>query len=180
MRDFEAVANAAGKTRQRFLADLVLHEIAQHKEMQRIKKQPIGASPVDTTTEAGGLGIAAALQRSRQVREQNAEPPAPTAPVVVQVGNTNTSTGAGTGPISELDRLALYVIKGDEFLRDQRKRTAVEVLRASSSTDEEFNVLVAQLEQVIAVKTKAVEDNNVVGKIAHFAFDKLTSLLRGE
>jgi hypothetical protein len=181
MHDLEKVAHSMGKTKQRFLADLVLHEIAQFKEVQKVKKQPIGSSPVASTTDTGGLGIAAALMRNKEGKERAAEQPAPAAPVVVNVGNGNNSQSAGTSThLSDLDRLALYVIKGDEFLRDARKRTIIEVLRASSTTDEEFNVLVAQLEQIIAVKDKIVEDNGPVNKLARFAFSKLNELLRGD
>jgi hypothetical protein len=181
MRDFEAVANAVGKTRQRYLADLVLHEISQYKEIQKIKKQPIGSSPTAHPTETHGLGIAAALQKTREHKEQQVtEQVAPTAPVVVQIGNTGAPTANGSMPLGELDRLALYIIKGDDFLRDARKRTAVEILRASATTDEEFNVLVARLEENVAIKTKTTEENSGVNKLARFAFDKLSSLLRGD
>lgn len=180
MRDLEAVANSLGKTRQRFLADLVLHEIAQHKETQKIKKQPISTSPVSSPVEGGGLGISAPLQKAKEIKDPVVEQPASVAPVVVNVGNTDAPVNGNTKRLTDLDRLAIYVVKGDEFMRDMRKRAMLEVLRASATTDEEYNVLVAQLEQNIALKTKTAEENTPANKLARLAFDKLTSLLRGD
>ena len=184
MRELEAVAHSFGKTKQRFVADLVVHEIAEHKKRQFLQRTqqsqppitPSSSSSSEQSNDSGGLGIAAVLRQ--KPREQSE--PAPVAPpsVVVQVGNGAPTNG--NAPLSDLDRLALYIVKGDDFLRDARKRTIIEVLRASANSDEELNVLVAQLEQIIAIKTKAVEENSGVNKLARFAFDKLSSLLRGD
>jgi hypothetical protein len=146
----------------------------------RLKKPPIGNEQEKPSAPEnnGGLGIVSSL-KSKKTEEIIAESVTPTAPVVVQVGNVAAPTGAN-GALSDLDRMALYVVKGDEFMRESRKRTAIAVLRASASTDEEYNVLVAQLEQVIAVKTKTVEENTPVNKLARAAWDKLNDLLRGE
>lgn len=182
MRRLEKAAHSLNKTKQSFVQEIVLERVAEVEERRKIQKQaPISggsSTRVDTDGATGGLGIAAALKQPRP-KEQLVDQPAPVTPVVVHVGNTNTPTSA-TAHLSDLDRLALYVIKGDDFLRDMRKRTMLEVLRASANTDEEYNVLVAQLEQVIAVKTKVAEENTPVNKLARFAFDKLSSLLKGD
>lgn len=182
MRRLERAAHSLNKTKQSFVQEVVLERVAEIEERRKIEKQaPISggtSTRVDSSTDTGGLGLAAALRQPKP-KEQFTETPAPAAPVVVHVGNNGSSTVSGPTH-SELDRLAFYIIKGDDFLRDMRKRTATEVLRASANTDEEYNVLVAQLEQVIAVKTNTVEENTPVNKLARFAFDKLTSLLKGD
>jgi hypothetical protein len=184
MRRLERAAKQRRQSKNAFVQESVMSAVVAFEERF---KEPAGASeahkkhtappPIDTSS--GGLGIASALQR--KPREQP-EPAAfsSAAPVVVNVGNTNAPASGSSAPLSDLDRMAFYIVKGDDFLREARKRNMIEVLRASANTDEEFNVLVAQLEQVIAVKTKTVEENSPANKLARFAFDKLTSLLKGD
>jgi hypothetical protein len=180
MRRLERAVRQRRQTKQSFIQEFTMAAVAEVEADARLQKlpplPPIGSAQETPTTESGGLGISAAMRKPKeQSTEESAAPP----PVVVNVGNT-MSTKANGAPVSELERLAFYVIKGDDFLRDARKRIAFDMLRASAETDEEYNVLVAQLEQTIAVKTKVVEENTGVNKLARFAFDKLTTLLRGE
>jgi hypothetical protein len=180
MRRLDRAARQRHQTKQSFVAEFTMAAVSELEATAKLGKlpplPPIGSAQETPTTESGGLGISAAMRKPKeQSTEESAAPP----PVVVNVGNT-MSTKANGAPVSELERLAFYVIKGDDFLRDARKRIAFDMLRASAETDEEYNVLVAQLEQTIAVKTKVVEENTGVNKLARFAFDKLTTLLRGE
>jgi hypothetical protein len=183
MRRLEKAAQHRRQTRQSFIQELVLSEIAHIEESQRLTQdevvdQPRRAKRAPDPASMGGLGIASILKQ-RQSNEDNAVPvESSSSPVVVNVGNTQTATSDGKHH-GELDRLALYVIGGDDFMRDTRKRTAVDILRASAVTDEELNVLVARLEEIVATKTKvATKEKEVgVGKIARMAFDKLASLL---
>lgn len=153
-------------------------EIEASARLEKLPPLPLfGGSQETPTTESGGLGISNAL---RKPKAQNIDPSiAAPPPVVVNVGSA-TPTKANGAPLSQLEMAALYVIKGDDFLRDARKRTALDMLRVSADSDEEYNVLVAQLEQTIATKTKVVEENTGVKKLARFAFDKLSTLLRGD
>jgi hypothetical protein len=182
MRELENVASTFGKTKQRYLLDLVIFEIAEHKKREVLKFQPSAPASPSEKIDTNGLGISTSLKQKQLVDEVVA--PAPTAPVIVQVGNTATPTANGSAPLGELDRLVLYVVKGDEFMRDTRKRTAIDMLTASATTEEELKVLVARLEEQIAIKTKTQAEQTPVGKIARMAYDKLMSLvpdaLRGE
>jgi len=181
MRDLEVVAHARGKTRQAFIASIVRREIDLYKEARRAEKNT--AEKINQSTQSreieSGLGIAAAtMKQRRQDGEVAAAATSPiAAPLVVNVGNGQATNGHVQ--INDLERLALFVAKGDEFMRDARKRTVVEVLRATASTEEELKVLVARLEEIIATtkKTKAEAQGEGVGKVARMAFDKLVSLL---
>lgn len=185
MRRLERAAHSLRKTKQSFVQEIVLERIAEVEENKRISKRP----PITDGTqkrqegdaEHGGLGLTALIKERQQQKQEAAETPLtpPTAPVVVQVGNTTAPTTNGKAPLGELDRLALYIVKGDDFMRDTRKRTAVEVLRATADTDEELKVLVARLEELVAIKTKTQSENTGFNKFAKLAFEKIESLLKG-
>jgi hypothetical protein len=183
MRRLDKAARQRRQTKQSFVQECTMTAVGEFEENARLQRlPPIGNAQENVSAvgiESSGLGIASALRK--KPKEQNEPIAATPAPVVVQVGNTSAPATSGNGaPVGDLDRLALYVIKGDDFLRDARKRTMIEVLRSSASSDEEFNVLVAQLEQNIVIKNKTVEENSPVNKIARLAFDKLSTLLRGD
>lgn len=72
------------------------------------------------------------------------EAPAP-APVVVNVGGAATAASEG----SLLEGLAAFVMNGPLFSRDQRKRTALDVLKA---TPGERDQLAQQLEALLETK----------------------------
>jgi predicted DNA-binding protein len=182
MRRLDRAAKHCRKTRQSFVQEIVLAHIVEIEQGQQLKKLPPLADGAqkqqERGAEQGGLGISAAI-KTRQETTPVVEPLPPAhAPVVVQVGSA--ASAGKTEPLSDLERLALYVVKGDDFMRDARKRNMIEVLRASASTDEELNVLIAQLEQAISLKTKIVEENSPINKLGRLAFDKLTSLLKGD
>jgi uncharacterized protein (DUF1778 family) len=176
MRRLDRAARRRRQSKQSFVQELTMAAVSELEETA-FKKQPPISAQENPPTENSGLGIAAALAKPKEPIESTAA--LATAPVVVQVGNAGPITGP-TASAGDLDRLANYVVKGDDFMRDMRKRTIVDVLRASAATDEEFNVLVARLEEAVSIKTQTVENNSGVNRLARIAFDKLTTLLRGD
>jgi hypothetical protein len=159
--------------------------VSEFEENQQLRKQPsqqqqapIGNFQETTNGLDPGLGIAAKL--SVKAKEPVEVPVSASAPVVVQVGHTGAPTISGSPSVGELDRLALYITKGDEFMRDVRKRTVIDVLRATASTDEELKVLVARVEEIVAIKIKTAEENSGVNRFLKMGFEKLTSLLGGD
>ena len=163
----------------------MLAELSEHEERRHAKRNAHGLRG-DTkkeerasSSERVGLGIGDTLRKRRESVEEEEHQPATQAPVIVNVGGSAT----GSAPSSDIDRLAAYVTNGGERGRDTRLRTAVEVLVASASTDEERKVLAARLDEAVAAKTKTVpssEDGSSVKRIARIAFDKLSDFWEGE
>jgi hypothetical protein len=187
MRRLDKAAKYCGQTRQAFVMAAVLAEIAEVEERQRMKQlrgsrnnDGLQSEPreIDTSAAPTGLGIASAI-RQRQEATTPIEEPAPQRQVVVNVGNNGS--GGATGSGDAIDRLASYVVTGNEFERDMRLRTAVSILKTSAATEEERNVLAARLDEVIATKTttKKNESGGVV-RAARVAFDKIAGLLGGD
>lgn len=185
MRRLERAAKHRRQSKNSLIQEFTLTAVAEIEESARLQKlpplPPIGAQEASLAApgESPGLGITPRITKKVQETEQVA---APVAPVVVQVGNTTptSSTPGVSVPIGDLDRFAIYVVKGDDFMRDMRKRTAVEVLRCTASTDEEFKVLVARLEELVALKTKTVDENSGVNKLLQMGWDRLKNFLGEE
>jgi hypothetical protein len=164
----------------------VLAELSEHEERRNAKRNVNGLrgdakkEERAASTEQVGLGIGTALRKRLESAEEE-ERPAPTAqaPVIVNVGGS--ATGAAT---SDIDRLATYVTNGGERGRDTRLRTAVAVLVASASTEEERKVLAARLDEAVATKTKTTQANDGEGlnvkRVARVAFDKLADFWEGK
>jgi predicted DNA-binding protein len=186
MNRLDRAAKHCGQTRQAFVQATILAEIAEVEERMRMKKlrtrpssyESMQREEVISSAPSSGMGIGDALRQRREVRE---EPITPTAqsPVVVNVGSNAT----GGAQNSDIDRLAAFVVNGNDIDRDTRLRTAVAVLSATTSTDEERKVLAARLDEVIAAKTKTsttADDGAGVKRIARVAFDKLADFWKGE
>ena len=163
----------------------MLAELSEHEERRHAKRNATslrGDAKKEeraSSYERVGLGIGETLRKRLEVAEEE-ERPSPTAqaPVIVNVGG-----GAPGTVTSDIDRLATYVTNGGERGRDTRLRTAVAVLVASASTDEEKKVLVARLDEAVAARTKITptsDDGSGVKRIARIAFDKLSDFWEGE
>jgi hypothetical protein len=171
-RRLARAAKWRGQSIQKFIENIVLAEIEVEERRHHIRYDNYEPPPPEIGDEkkssASGLGLADALKK-KQEREEIAEPPAP-APVVVNVGSNGGSSASG----DTIERLAKYVVEGSDFERDRRMRTACEVLKTNSSTEEERKVLAARLDEAVAAKTKT-KPNGI--NIAKMAFDKLSSLI---
>ena len=152
--------------------------------MKQLRVRPTYSSEVEQDDEpsaprAVGIGLSEALRR---VRAQQAPPPPPPAQqqgqVVVNVGGQ----GAGSAAVAmdTIDRLAAYVVAGGDFDRDMRLRNAVEILKASTDSEEERRVVAARLDEAVAVKSKQKEDNGGAWKAARSMFDKVAGILKGD
>lgn len=177
-RRFEKACRQRKQTKQAFVESAVLAEIADHEEQQRQRGVQVIIGPSEGKDSAPvGLGIANRMTTKPQSQSEIEAAP-PQTPVVVNVGNgggTNNSSG-----FNSIDLLATYVTTGNDFERDSRLRTSINILRTNTSTDEERRVLAAQLDEAIASKKKTTErggDGNVI-KTARIAFDKLAGILR--
>jgi hypothetical protein len=184
MSSLEKAAKICGQTKQAFVQTAVLAEVAEVLDRHRLKKvrfRPTAneaqhKEEIDPSTASSGIGIGEALRQRREIREEPAAAPAQS-PVIVNIGS------GGTAPNSDIDRLATYVTNGGERGRDTRLRTAVAVLVASATTEEERKVLAARLDEAVATKTKtsATGDEGLsVKRVARIAFDKLSDFWEGE
>lgn len=178
MRRLDAAVKKRGQSKQAFVQEFTMAAVTEYEQGKLTARDKKQRRDPDEPVESSGLGLVAAMKAKEPSSPIEVVQPS-TAPVVVQVGNGTPANGT-SAPLGELDRLAIYIIKGDDFMREMRKRTSIEILRATAATDEEFNVLVARLEEIIAIKSKTIEENSGVNRLARMAFDKLTSLLRGE
>lgn len=183
MNRLEKAAHSLGLTKQAFVQETVLARIAEVEEFNQLRKsdpaRSTTASSRRSAPQQDGLGLADRyLQRQETVSA--VQEVAPTqSPVVVNVGTS--AAGAPGAPTNVIDHLALFVVNGDEFTRDMRLRQAVAILHSSATSDEERRALGAKLDEAIAVrlKTSPQADNSVV-RTARIAFDKLSSMLKGE
>jgi hypothetical protein len=176
MRDLERAARSCGQTKQAFVESAVLAEIANVKERRRekqVERKELRNANSDSSLAPPTSLLVDTLLRQRRQQESEAPVPTTSAPgqVVVNVGGGPTAAG------SEIDRLAAYVMGGSDYERDKRLRTAVDILRATATSDEEKKVLAARLDEVIATKAKTNENGMV--RAARVAFDKLTGLFGG-
>jgi hypothetical protein len=185
MRRLDKAARERGQSRQAFVEGAVLAELSEHEERRHAKRNAHSLrsdtkkEERSSSSERVGLGIGDTLRKRLEVTEEEERPASSAqAPVIVNVGSA-----AGSAPNSDIDRLAAYVANGAERGRETRLRTAVAVLVASASTDEERKVLAARLDEAVAVKTKAPaasDDGSGVKRIARIAFDKLSDFWEGE
>jgi len=174
MKRLDRVARKRGISKQQFIEAAVIKELNEHEESSlRVKAEREEAIGRKGDTTPSTLGIA---NRLKQQDQQAAVSESPTpSPVVVNVGQ---QTGSGGGDI--IEKLATFVLAGSDFERSTRLRTAVDILKDTTSSEEERRVLAARLDEVIAVKTKTTtptNDGNTVVRTARVAFDKLTALL---
>lgn len=160
---------------QQFVQVLVLKEIAEDKERHQMRKEerdsPVGSSqPV-------GLGIADALQRKRLAAQQQLEAAQQQAQqpqqVVVNVGAANSSIPGTSATSDLLVGLAAFVLKGPDYDRPSRMRTAALVLAANTSSKEERLALAQKLDAAVEAK-KAEARTRAPG-----FFDRISSLLKG-
>jgi hypothetical protein len=179
MRRLDAIAEACGQTRQAFVQAAVMAEVAEAEDRLRLRKRtsdflppkPI-ANDDASDGKPAGLGFVQHMMKYHHQKEEPETNPAPQGQVVVNVGSSNV--GAVGGDI--IERLAAFVVTGQDFERSARLRTAVSILHASTSTDEERKVLAVRLDEAIASKTKSNASESK--GIARMAFDKLSSLLK--
>ena len=192
MRRLTQAAKQRNQSKQTFVYEAVMAEVAIVEEYRDLKKRLPGSETFGarrqksdaehglghSTSHAGGFGISERLQKKPVASEEEAFAPQSAAPVVVNVGNQ--SAAASNGSTSDIDRLAAYVVNGDEFGRDMRLRTAVSILHASTPTDEERKVLAARLDEAVAAKSKtASSDGESVLRAARVTFDKLAGYWKG-
>lgn len=165
---------------QSFCEGAVMREVneiearQQHRKDEQNDERTRFVMP-NGATGPSGLGLAERLHAVPQV-PQAGEDERPHAPVVnVNVGGT----AGGVGVSNDIDRLANFVLGARDFERTQRLRTAVGILHATASSDEERRVLGARLDEAIAArsKTAAAQDEGGPFKLARVAFDKLKDLL---
>lgn len=117
-----------------------------------------------------GLGIVGLGLRPRVPEEEELPPPA--APAVV----VNVGAAAAPGD-KELARLTAYVVKGSEFDRPGRLRTAVDVLKASTDSEEERLTLAAQLDAAVAAALEGPKEQPRTRRAAGVAFDMIKDFL---
>lgn len=145
-------------------------ESKQREKIDRAELRGENNNRKDTTTSKLGIADRLKQQDSRPIVTESPTP----APVVVNVGSQTTSSG---GDI--IERLANFVLAGNDFERSTRLRTAVGILKETTPTEEEQKVLAARLDEVIAAKTQTttpVGGNNII-RTARVAFDKLSALI---
>ncbi len=187
LRSLDKAVKICGGTRQAFIHTSVMAEVAEVLERAQMKKQQkyrnysfsgLGSSDepreeISASSAPMGTGIAEAMRQRRDVAEPAPLQQSAAAPVVVNVGS-----GAGGAPSSNIDLLVTYVVNGDEFGRDTRFRSAVAILQASATSDEEQKVLAARLNEAIAVKMNKPSSTSSDGvvRVAQFAYDKLKDL----
>ena len=154
----------------------VIENQRYHHKAERAERRREEKAAVDHV-EPVGLGITA--RKKTNDAETTAETPPPTqAPVVVNVGTAGSNASTSTGG-DVIDRLAAFVVTGNDFDRDVRLRTAVNILRSGTTSDEERKVLAARLDEAIAAKTnKRNSEGNGVVRAARVAFDKLADILK--
>lgn len=162
---------------QQFIEAVVLREMAEDDESNKRDKldrdeyaAANGGRKSDTSPSK--LGISERLKQQEQ-RSVVSESPTP-APVVVNVGQ---QTSSGGGDI--IEKLAQYVVSGNDFERSTRLRTAVGILKDTTATEEEQKVLAARLDEAVAAKTQSTTPSggNTAVRVARVAFDKLAGLL---
>jgi hypothetical protein len=186
MRDLEKASKICGQTKQAFVQSAVLAEVAEVLDRNRTKRNRLRPFAHDSSQEQESIGsglVAPTSTLLESLRQRNATPTeTPTTPstqgqVIVNVGGSSASA-----PNSDIDRLAAFVVNGGNDLeRETRMRTAVNILRASSTTDEERKVLAARLDEAVAAKTKTppLSEGDGVVRTARVAFDKLADLWKG-
>lgn len=163
---------------QQFVEAVVLREMAEEDDSLKREKMDRdeilaanGSRKPDTT--ASKLGIMAHLKQQDQ-KPQVSDSPTP-APVVVNVGQQTASSG---GDI--IERLSSFVIAGNDFERSTRLRTAVGIIKDTTTSEEEQKVLAARLDEAIAAKTNTTtptNGNSIAARTVRVAFDKLAGLL---
>jgi hypothetical protein len=173
MKRLTLTAKYKRQTKQSFVQEVVLAEIAAIEESRHLKRPVNDEDTLPLRQKepvVEGLGLAEKMKWHRE------SDPAPIAPlqnqgqVVVNVGNGSGSASSG----DVIDRLAAYIVAGRDFERDTRTRTAVGILQASAATEEERKVLAARLDEAIAAKKKTQpSESGGVARVARFAFDKL-------
>lgn len=191
MRSLDKAAKICGQTRQAFVTTAVMGEVAEALERDRLKRarlRPLtressfarDGSAVGPSEQPQGFLADALRARRREEEPVTALAPAQQAPVIVNVG-----TGSASSPSSDVDRLAAYIVAGDNDLeRDGRQRRVVEILRESTQSPEERKVLAARLDEAVAKLKKtpppaADPGGEGVGRVARIAYDKLVGLWRG-
>jgi hypothetical protein len=174
MKKLERAARRRGVSKQQFVEAAVLRELAEHEDSTtREKAERTQSASRKSDTTPSSMGIAERLKQQPMVPTPS-DSPTP-APVVVNVGSHTASGGADI-----IERLANYVLAGQDFERSTRLRTAVGILKDTTTTEEERNVLAARLDEVIATKTQSSTPigagNNVV-RAGRMVFDKIAGLL---
>jgi len=172
MKRLHKIATKRGLSKQQFIEAAVLREVNEYEEsLQRSKETETVLADRKTDNSPGKLGIVDRLKQQER-RHEVSESPTP-APVVVNVGSNTTSGGADI-----IERLANFVLAGNDFERSTRLRTAVNILKDTTPTEEERKVLAARLDEAIAAKTNSTTPSGgQVVRTARMAFDKIVGLL---
>jgi len=172
MKRLDRAARKRGMSKQQFIEAAVLREVAEHEaSTTREKDDRTETTNHKTDNSPGKLGIVDRLKQQEQ-RPTISESPTP-APVVVNVGSNTASGGADI-----IERLANFVLAGNDFERSTRLRTAVNILKDTTPTEEERKVLAARLDEAIAAKTNSTTPSGgQVVRTARMAFDKIVGLL---
>lgn len=107
------------------------------KESRRVADEPMG------------LG----LRPRSEARDIDPLPPAVT-PGQVVVNVAQPAPVAPSAPKDLIATLAAFVVTGPEYAREERKRTAVEMLRSAGSTEEERLAMATRLDEAIAARIR--------------------------
>ena len=179
MNRIDKAAEYCGQTRQAFVQTAVLAEVAIVEERRRMKQLSVAHSLHGPLTQQDSGSVSAptsslvdALRQQRRETEPAPPPSAAQGQVVVNVGGHGSAHN-----IDAIDRLAAYVAAGNDFDRDARLRSAVDILRVTTTPEEERKVLAARLDEAVATKVKTNESG--IMKTARTAFDKIAGIFGG-
>lgn len=136
-------AERLGGTIQNFLHDAVVAAIEEHESKRGRKK--VTANPAAMEITPRGYGLRQKMQGipSYSTPEPPEPPPAPAPQIVI--------TTAPQMTVSEIDRLAAFVVNGGQPAdRDRRLETAVKILAVSSRDAIERDHLTRELDEKVA------------------------------
>jgi hypothetical protein len=182
MKKLEKLIRRQGQSKQAFVENAVLAEMAALEERQARAREPAPSSFSSNlnNTESFGMGLMERMKERDQRGSREAQPiPQNQGQVVVNVGTNNGNRSNNADNM--IDGLAAYVVSGRDFEQTHRLRAVVSILQDSTQNEEERRVLAARLDEAIATKKKAQggdTNNESPIRIARVAFDKLADLLR--
>jgi hypothetical protein len=149
---------------------VALAECAVAEGQRRLKYHPKKDSDDATPTneKSNGLGIASRIAPAKEEADQT--------PTTTPSINVTVNNGTNSADMAQVEKLAGYVVKGPAYMRDSRKRSAVDVLKSMTEDSSEREQLAISLDA--AIKKLDAKESGGSTSLRTSAMNKLKEFLR--